>query len=247
MKPPAPRLRRCYVLDEDPDLAGGLEPNMRVAARQLATAPVVLLLAGPQPLQAWYGCAIRGPGLLVIEGVIARELRVACRVATELLGPGDLLRPWDLDTQELVPREVVWRVLDDAKVALLDESFAHRIRQWPSIAEELLARAERRAESLAIERAIASHPRVDMRVSMLLWHLAGRWGKVQTDGAVRIGLPLTHRLLGELVGAERPSVSHALGRLAKAGLVKQDGRDWTLSGTPADHAEAALRPLHPHV
>jgi hypothetical protein len=36
---------------------------------------------------------------------------------------------------------------------------------------------------------------------------------------VRLSLPLTHRLLGQLVAAERPSVSHALKRLAQAELV----------------------------
>jgi CRP-like cAMP-binding protein len=244
LKPPAPRLRRCYVLDEDPDLAEGLEPGMRAAARRLATAPVVRLPAGPQPLQAWYGFTLHGPGLLLLSGIIARELSVAGgRCALELLGPGDLLRPWDLDVDEMVPREIVWRVLDDVEVAMLDDSFADRIRQWPAIAEELLVRAEQRAESLAIKRAISVHPRVDMRVAMMLWHLAGRWGKIGADGAVRVGVPLTHKLIGELVGAERPSVSHALGRLSKAGLMSHDGPQWTLFGTPADHIEAATRPL----
>jgi CRP-like cAMP-binding protein len=244
IEPPAPRLRRCYVLDEDPDLAEGLGPDMRAAARRLATAPVVRLPAGTQPLQAWYGFTLHGPGLLLIRGVIAREIRVAGRCATELLGAGDLLRPWDLDANELVPREIIWRVLADAEVAMLDDTFADRIRQWPSIAEELLARAEHRAESLAIERAISAHPKVDMRVAMHLWHLAARWGRVQADASVRIELPLTHRLIGELVGAERPSVSHALTRLTKAGLMSHEGHEWTLFGTPADHVEAATRPLN---
>jgi len=60
---------------------------------------------------------------------------------------------------------------------------------------------------------------------------------------VRLELPLTHRLLGELVGAERPSVSHAVGRLTKAGLVRRDGGTWYLTGTAADHAAVAQRPL----
>jgi hypothetical protein len=54
-------------------------------------------------------------------------------------------------------------------------------------------------------------------------------------GGIRIGLPLTHRLLGQLVGAERPSVSHALGRLADSGLVTGGGADWHLHGTSEKH------------
>ena len=51
---------------------------------------------------------------------------------------------------------------------------------------------------------------------LLLWHLAARWGRVEPAG-LRVSLPLTHRLLGQLVAAERPSISHALARLAGPG------------------------------
>ena len=67
-------------------------------------------------------------------------------------------------------------------------------------------------------RAITSQPRLEVRLVLLLWHLAARWGRVEPSG-IRLSLPLTHRLLGQLVAAERPSISHALKRLAQAGLV----------------------------
>jgi CRP-like cAMP-binding protein len=137
-------------------------------------------------------------------------------------------------------------VLVATDVAVLDAFFADRIRPWPVIAADLMACAVRRSESLAVQRAIACHPRVDMRVALLLWHLAGRWGKVQADGTVRLDLPLTHRLIGELIGAERPSVSHAVGRLSKAGLLDRGADGWHLAGSPAEHEAAALRPLPPH-
>jgi hypothetical protein len=230
------------VLDELPSVGADLAPAVRGLARRSATAAVVLLPAGPQPLRAWWPTTLHGPGLLVLHGVIARETHLGGRTATELLGPGDVLRPWDQEP-EPVPYDVVYRVLEAADLALLDAFFADRVRPWPAILGELTAAAVQRAESLALQRAIASHPRVDMRVSMLLWHLAARWGKVVPDGSVRLELPLTHRLLGELVGAERPSVSHAVGRLTKAGLVRRDGGTWYLTGTPDEHVEAAQRPL----
>ena len=37
----------------------------------------------------------------------------------------------------------------------------------------------------------------------MLWHLAARWGKVELGG-IRLSLPLTHRLLGQLVGRRAP-------------------------------------------
>jgi hypothetical protein len=47
-------------------------------------------------------------------------------------------------------------------------------------------------------------------------------------------------LLGQLVGAERPSISHALARLAQAGMVTGTAGDWHLHGTVEDHLEALV-------
>jgi hypothetical protein len=53
-------------------------------------------------------------------------------------------------------------------------------------------------------------------------------------------LPLTHRLLGELAGAERPSISHALARLSHAHLVTGAADDLHLHGTLDQHLEALV-------
>ena len=241
------RTRRCCVLDEVAGLGADLAPAARTAARRAATAGVVRIPEGDAPLQRWYGSSLHGPGLLVLDGLLAREVHVADRVATELLGPGDLLRPWDLDEGDPVPSRVVWRTLAPCDLAVLDAFFADRIRRWPQIAAELMGAAVHRAEATALQRAIACHPRVDLRVVLVLWHLAGRWGTVHGDGSVHLGLPLTHRLLGELVGAERPSVSHAVRRLHDAGLLERDGDGWVLHGTVHDATEAGVRPIKPAV
>src|SRR5205085_7055550 len=109
-------------------------------------------------------------------------------------------------------------------------AFVKRVRFWPQIGLALLRRAGRRAINLDVQRAIAAQPRLEVRLALLLWHLAGRWGKVE-PGGVRLPLPLTHQLLGQLVGAERPSVSHALARLAQNGLVTGQGDEWHLHGS----------------
>jgi CRP-like cAMP-binding protein len=242
---PAPRSRRRHVLDDEPDILHAVAPHQRALARQAATAPVLLLEAGPAPLQEWFAEPLGGPGLLVLQGMLAREVTVGGRTATELLGPGDMLRPWDVRAGEPVPSGIDWLVLTTTQLALLDRVFAERTRAWPPIADAFMARLARRAQAIAVQRAIASHPRVDMRVALLLWHLAGRWGTVQRDREVRFTLPLTHKLLGELVSAERPTVSHALGRLSRAGLLRRCGAEWYLRGTPEDHAAVACRPLPP--
>ena len=242
---PTPRSRRRYVLDDEPAILHAVAPHQRALARQAATASVLLLEPGCAPLQDWFARPLGGPGLLILHGVLAREVTIVGRTATELLGPGDMLRPWDVRGDEPVPSSVFWLVLTTTQIALLDRTFAERTRPWSPIADAFMMRLARRAQAIAVQRAIASHPRVDMRVAMLLWHLAGRWGRVHHEGEVRLTLPLTHKLLGELVSAERPTVSHALGRLSRAGLLHREGDDWFLRGTPEDHAAFACRPLPP--
>jgi hypothetical protein len=51
-----------------------------------------------------------------------------------------------------------------------------------------------------------------------------------TPDGVRITLPLTHEVLSMLVGTHRPTVTIALQRLARAGLLTREGHDrWMLS------------------
>ena len=113
------------------------------------------------------------------------------------------------------------------------------MRPWPQLSQTLLRRAERRADDLDILRAISCQPRLEVRLVLLLWHLAARWGRVEPSG-VRVCLPLTHRVLGRLVAAERPSVTHALARLARTGLVTGSTGDWHLQGTPQQHLAALV-------
>jgi hypothetical protein len=207
---------------------------MRMVARQAATAVVFDMPVGACETGEWTDSGRHGLGLLVLDGMLALDIHVGDRTATELTGPGDLLQPWPVDADDLLESAIVWHVLLPARVAILDTAFVERIRPWPQIYVALLRRAGKRACDLDVQRAIASQPRLEARVSLLLWHLAARWGRVE-PGGIRLSLPLTHRMIGQLVGAERPSVSHALARLAEAGLVSGKGEDWHLHGTLAHH------------
>ena len=75
----------------------------------------------------------------------------------------------------------------------------------------IVDRLSERAQRLAITQAISQLNRVDRRLLALFWHLAERWGRVASDG-IAVPLVLSHRLIGELVGARRPTVSTALAR-----------------------------------
>ena len=225
-----------YLLDLDVDLAEELDRGLRLVARPSATAMTFDAEVGEVNLADRLATAERGPGVLVLQGVLALNVRVGDRIASELLGPGDLLEPSGRYEEELFHRAVGWRALVSMRFALLDAGFAERIRPWPQIMQALLRRSERRTRSLNVQRAIASQPRLEARLALLLWHLAGRWGKVE-PGGIRLPLPLTHQLLGRLVGAERPSVSHALARLSRASLVTGHGDEWHLYGNIEEQLE----------
>jgi len=230
-----------YLLDLDDELADAFDVRMRLVARPAATAMTFDVDLGEIDLDGWLRAATPGPGVLVIDGVLAVHVRVGDRVAAELLGAGDLIEPPAPDGDELLACVVGWRALVPARFALLDGSFADRVQPWPQVMASLLRRAERRTRDLNVQRAIASQPRLEVRLALLLWHLAARWGRVE-PGGIRLPLPLTHRLLGRLVGAERPSVSHALARLARAGLVTGRGDEWHLHGSLEEQLGSIAEP-----
>jgi CRP/FNR family transcriptional regulator, cyclic AMP receptor protein len=216
--PPESIALYTYLLDADGELAEELDVPARIAARQLATAKVLQVETGACDLEPWFEVVAEGLGLLVLDGLVVVEIRVSGRTAAELVGPGDLLQSLDPATDQLIVRTCGWRVLRVTRLAVLDFDFVERVRPFPQIARTLARRACRRPLELDVLRAITSQPRLEVRLVLLLWHLAARWGRVEPNG-VRLSLPLTHRLLGQLVAAERPSISHALKRLAQADLV----------------------------
>ena len=230
-----------YLLDLDGDLADEFDVRMRVVARTAVAAVTFEVDAGELPVAEWLAATAHGPGLLVLDGTVAVSVQVGDRIATELVGGGDLLQPRPADEDALITADVEWRALTPSRFALLDAAFAQRVQPWPQITNALLRRAARRAHNLDVQRAIASQPRLEVRLALLLWHLAARWGKVE-PGGIRLCLPLTHQLLGRLVGAERPSVSHALARLAQAELVTGHGHEWHLHGTLEDQLATMIDP-----
>jgi CRP-like cAMP-binding protein len=88
-----------------------------------------------------------------------------------------------------------------------------------------------RSRQLAVNMAIVHQARVDVRLHLLFWQLAGRWGRVRSDGVV-VPLRLTHTVLADLVAARRPTVTSALSDLSRRGLVRAISDGWLLSGPP---------------
>jgi CRP-like cAMP-binding protein len=220
------------VLREDSDLAEAITAGQRPQAIEDCTAPHLEIPTGnwPTDITAMPGDAI---GMLVLEGMLIRRLGVQGRYGAELLGEGDLLRPWQTEEEEAGPLalSVRWTVLEPLRAALLDAQFARQLARYPQLSERLVARTTQRARNLAVNMAIVHHARVDVRLHLLFWHLASRWGRVRSDGTV-LPLRLTHSLLAELVAARRPTVTSALSDLARRGLVLSVGDAWLLAGEP---------------
>jgi CRP/FNR family cyclic AMP-dependent transcriptional regulator len=180
-----------------------------------------VLDTGPWDAVTEYGDRSTWVGLLVLDGFLTREMICEQETTIELMGPGDLLRPWDHDGDyALDVIQTRWRVLQPVKLALLDQEFALRIARWPTLIAEILSRMGRRNRWLAVRLTISQLSRINARIAYFFWHLAERWGHTTREGIV-IPLPLTHEQIAELIGAERPSVSLALQRLRDQGFVER--------------------------
>src|SRR5436190_4167992 len=231
--------RVCHVLLEDPDLAEAVPAPRREQVANACTVREVRLPAGPWP--TWH--TVDGPriGMLVLEGMLLRRAGVEGRFGAELVGHGDLIRPWQDESGTLtLPLSTKWTATEPTRLAVLDQQFAVLLGRYPGLAGRVLGRAVRRARHLAVNMAIVHQARVDDRLHMLFWLLASRFGRVRADG-VFVPIRLTHAVLAELVAARRPTVTSALSSLARNGQVRALDEGWLLVGDPP-RALALQRP-----
>ena len=221
------------VLQADPDLGTDLAPDQRALAQHAALAHVIRFSRGADPAPRDGFDPAGHLGLLILDGLIARRVTIGDRTCAELLGEGDILRPWlRAGPADAALAEVGWRVVQPIALAVLDAGFARRIARWPEIGARLGDRMVLRARWLAFHLAVCHLVRVHERVHLVFWHFADRWGRVTPDGIV-IPVPLTHTLIANVIGARRPSTTTAIGRLGERGLLERraDG-SWLLRGDP---------------
>ena len=83
--------------------------------------------------------------------------------------------------------------------------------------------------------------RIEDRLLGTLWYLAATWGRVTPRG-LAVPISLTHQTLGELAGAQRPSVTLGMAALRDRGLVDRmpDGT-YVLCGDHALWREAPFK------
>lgn len=217
------------LLDVDPGLGCVLDPEQRERLAPLLRVRVGTLDVGTLTRPAGPGSGT-SLGLLVLEGLLLRDLSVCGRRSAEVLGPGDLLRPWVGEGPEhaLNDTGLAWQVVDGpVRVAVLDARASLLIGRFPPLVSELLDRTLARSQFLQYQLALSQIRGIEQRLELLLWQLADRWGRVTLDGVV-LPVNVTHEMLGRLIGARRPSVTTALRRLGAAGKVTRRTDGWLL-------------------
>ncbi len=226
------------ILSEDPELGENVQDRERLSRATLDCVARVF----EHPAGAWNPPPViddvrRGIGLLVLDGLLVRHVGVAGRFGAELLGEGDVLCPWQWEKDvPILPRTSRARVLRACRLAILDHEFTERAGRYPDVISALVTRALQRARHISVNMAIVQQPRIDIRLHMLFWEMADRWGTVRQDG-VHLSVPLTHATLADLVAARRPTVTKALGELAERETVIWTGQDWLLPGHPPAELE----------
>src|SRR3954471_21301227 len=217
------------VSELDPELFEAVsDPGAAAAASAAESEWLDVGSWDPGPLDKRGHC-----GILVREGAFVRRVELGPRDALELLGPGDVGRPWvSFGGDSSISLSGGWTVHQRARIAHLDRRFATRVAQWPEVAAAIMDRVMRRERFVAMHLALTQMPKLQTRLRVLFWYLADRWGKVTSDGVV-IDLPFTHELVAGLVGARRPGVTSALGELQRSGGLgrRSDGR-WMVYGDP---------------
>jgi CRP/FNR family transcriptional regulator, cyclic AMP receptor protein len=183
--------------------------------------------------------------LIVVDGLLARTVTLGQYRDVELLGRGDVVGPWH-ELPGSIETPATWRILEDASVAIVDRTFETACARYPGVMGEIVVRSLQRAQRQAVQRAISHVRHLDLRLLVLLWHLADRWGRVGREG-VLLPLRLSHDLLADLAGARRPSVSAAIGKLERSGRIhRRSGGGWLLIGLPPQSEQLWALPESPN-
>jgi CRP/FNR family cyclic AMP-dependent transcriptional regulator len=224
------------LLDVDPDLGQDLDPEAFAAAERELVAETVDVARGAWDAEALWAARPTELGLLLLDGVIARDVVVGKRASLEILGPGDLIRPWPEDRHApALDVELRFNALERSRLALLDWNVARTAARWQGVLGQITGRLMGRASSASLRLLVHQVVRIDDRVLLSLWALAERFGRVTPDG-VLVPLPINHTMMARFVGAQRPTVSQAVGELTRRGeLERTEDGGWLLHGSFPEH------------
>lgn len=201
------------------------EPGWAAPGRRRLAARVLHLAEGPFEPSSFVPESDEWLGLLILDGLLLVEIEAGRGPTGWLVGPEDLIRPWEMEELALTA-DSEWHALCESRIALLDGDFARRTLDIADVARALLAKSAQSTHWLLAKSLITATPVIEERLLLLFALIGERWGRATPEG-VTLSLPLTHRVLASLVGARRPSVSTALGALDEEGLIsRMAGGGW---------------------
>jgi CRP/FNR family transcriptional regulator, cyclic AMP receptor protein len=213
--------------DALPELAAaGAEGDLRIVAEWVPAGAF-----RPEQVAGTTGAVV-----VLVSGLVARTMTLEDGSAAELLGPGALLSPPGSGEQEqlgLPGYHVRFEALETSRVGIVGPELLAGLAGRPDLVGALLAGCGRHDAERAAMRAICRLTGIDRRLLALFRLLAARQGRSTPDGvAVPVAIP--HRLLAELVGARRPTVTTALRALRHSGELRRlDDGTWLLRDSPA--------------
>lgn len=236
-----PALQAVFVLDVDPDLGGEIEPAERVIAAQACQGELLSLPRGPWPSAEEMADRDDLIAFVIVDGLLARELSLQDHSMVEFLGLTDVVPPPVASGFLCLGAETRLTAVTDLSLLVLGQPFVRAAARWPALLTALHRRLELQRESLALQGVIAQLASARHRVLLMLWHLGDRWGFMTPEGVV-LPWPLSHEILGRLVGARRSTVTIALRGLDAGGAVhRRDDGSWLLTRTAEQMISAIAR------
>lgn len=180
-------------------------------------------------------------GMLIVDGLLCREVTLRGRHLLELLGPGEVVQLPVLATRPRLGPPVALTAVTAMELVVLGESYIRAGARWPALLAAVQRRLETQREHLAIQGLIAHLPKAEDRLLATLWHLAERFGYVTREGTV-LPLPFGHEILGQLSAARRSTATLALRSLASENVVHRmtDG-SWLLTAAAGCRIHAIVQ------
>jgi len=234
---PAPTVG--LVLELDPELGSGIGAAQWEKARRACRGCIVWVPRGVWQLSPEFGEQVGRLGVVIVEGMVCREVALGERHMFELLGPGDVIAPPGLGEPRRLGGSVALTAAVDTIAVGLGESFLRAAVRWPCLLDAVLGRLEVQRQRLAVQGLIAHLPRAEDRALLALWLLADRWGRATPEGTV-LSLALTHELLGQLTGSRRSTATVAVSALESDGSIARLGDGSWLLTEQAEQNVAAL-------
>lgn len=211
------------LLDLDPDLGRGIDPQQWQQARRASLVNLVRVAPGPWKPARSLNDRDDIIALIVIEGVICRETAIGAAATLELICREDVLLPPVTDAGP----EPSLTVLTPATLMVLSQRFIQTAARYPSLLTNLNRRLEAQRHRLAVQGLAVHLPRAEDRLLLILWQIAESCGRVTRDGII-LPVSLSHDTLARLAAARRPTITLAFGKLEATGRITRDDNGQTL-------------------